>query len=105
MSNPQTQNKPTQKQNAPAPATDFERLINKQTKEMTYVPFGGQDNIKLSIKTVQDLICVKTKTGKTCTENDAIKFMMMCQAQRLNPFAGDAYMLGYDTQDGPKFSL
>lgn len=85
--------------------TDFERLIKKEAKELSYVPFGAQDKIKLTVKIVQDLIAVKTKSGKTCSDNDALKFMMMCQAQRLNPFQGDAYLIGYDSQDGPKFSL
>jgi phage recombination protein Bet len=46
-----------------------------------------------------------TKSGKTCTDRDALKFMMLCQAQRLNPFAGDAFLLGYDGQNGPQYSL
>ena len=31
--------------------------------------------------------------------------MMLCQAQRLNPFAGDAFLVGYDGRNGPQFSL
>jgi phage recombination protein Bet len=83
--------------------TDFERLLDK--KSVSYVPFGGQDTLKLNVKNVQELIAVKTTSGKTCSENDALKFMAMCQALRLNPYAGDAYMIGYDSKDGPKFSL
>jgi len=30
---------------------------------------------------------------------------MLCQAQRLNPFAGDAFLTGYDSKNGPAFSL
>jgi phage recombination protein Bet len=30
---------------------------------------------------------------------------MLCQAQRLNPFAGDAFLVGYDSNNGPSFSL
>lgn len=85
--------------------TDFEKLLQKPIKEMTFVPFGGQDKIKLTPKIIQDLIAVKTKSGQTCSERDALKFMMMCQAKRLNPFEGDAYLIGYDTQNGPQFSL
>jgi phage recombination protein Bet len=29
----------------------------------------------------------------------------MCQARKLNPFEGDAFLLGYDGHDGPKWSL
>src|SRR5580692_885246 len=82
-----------------------EVITTKEEKPMEYVPFGSQDKIKLSVAIVQNLICVKTKTGKTCTAGDAIKFMMMCQARRLNPFEGDAFLIGYDGREGPAFSL
>lgn len=72
---------------------------------MEFVPFGSQDKIRLTVKIIQDLIAVPTRSGVTCSERDAIKFMMMCQAKRLNPFEGDAYLLGYDTKNGPQFSL
>jgi phage recombination protein Bet len=88
-----------------APKSDFERLMDEKT--MIYAPFGApeKDTIKLTVRIVQDLIAVKTKSGKVCSESDAIKFMMMCKARRLNPFEGDAFLIGYDTNDGPKFSL
>src|SRR5260221_10748387 len=81
--------------------------IQKQSGKdvMSFVPFGAADAIKLSVNIVQKLIAVPTKSGKTCSERDATKFIMLCQAQRLNPFAGDAYLVGYDTQNGPQFSL
>lgn len=72
---------------------------------MEFVPYGGQDKIKLGVSIVQNLVAVKTKSGKTCSEQDAIKFMAMCQAKRLNPFEGDAFLIGYDGKDGPTFSL
>lgn len=74
-------------------------------KMMEFVPYGAQDKIKLSVSIVKNLIAVKTKSGKTCSDNEAIKFMMMCQARRLNPFEGDAFLIGYDGKDGPQFSL
>lgn len=70
-----------------------------------YKPFASQDTIKLSVGIVQRLIAVKTKQGHNCSNEDAIKFIAMCKAKALNPFEGDAYLIGYDTQDGPKFSL
>lgn len=72
---------------------------------MEFVPFGAADKIKLSLSIVQNIVAVPTKSGKTCSERDALKFMMLCQAQRLNPFAGDAFLIGYDSQNGPTFSL
>jgi phage recombination protein Bet len=95
-------NELVKKQSAP---TDFELMQKGEAKSMEFVPFGGQDKIKLSVAIVQRLIAVPTKRGETCSERDALKFMMMCQAKRLNPFEGDAFLIGYDTQNGPSFSL
>jgi phage recombination protein Bet len=71
-----------------------------------FVPFGTKDKVRLSIEIVKRLIAVKTRSGKNCTDEDAIRFMMMCQARKLNPFEGDAFLIGYDSQTGiPSFSL
>jgi phage recombination protein Bet len=69
------------------------------------VPFGTDERIKLSVAIVQKMIAVPTRTGKVPDAAQCIKFMMLCKARHLNPFEGDAYMLGYDTQGGPQFSL
>lgn len=71
---------------------------------MEYVPFGAQDKIRLSINIIRRLVAVPTTSGKLPTDEDCIKFQMMCQAKRLNPFEGDCFMIGYDTKTGPKFS-
>lgn len=76
-----------------------------EEKAIEFQPFGAADKIKLSVKIVQNFIAAPTRTGKTCTDRDAMKFLMLCQAQRLNPFAGDAFLVGYDGQNGPVFSL
>jgi phage recombination protein Bet len=85
--------------------SDFELLLEKKTIE--FAPFGApeKDTIKLNPKIIMDLVAVPTKKGAMCTERDAIRFMMMCKARRLNPFEGDAFLIGYDTQNGPQFSL
>jgi phage recombination protein Bet len=86
--------------------TDFQRLLEKPNERaMEFVPYGATDRIKLSVPVVQKLIAVRTRSGQTCSDRDAMRFMMMCQAQRLNPFAGDAFLIGYDGKDGPQFSL
>ena len=71
---------------------------------MEFVPFGAKDAIKLSVSIVKTLIAQPTKSGHYPTDNDCMKFLMMCQAKRLNPFEQDCWLLGYDTQEGPKFS-
>lgn len=80
-------------------------LVQSGSKLMEYVPFGGQDKVKLTVPIVQNYIAVKTKSGRTCSETDAVKFMALCQARRLNPFEGDCFLIGYDGKDGPSFSL
>ena len=74
-------------------------------KAMEFIPFGAADKIKLNVAIIQNSVCIPTKSGKTCTVRDAVRFMMLCQAQRLNPFAGDCYLTGYDGKNGPVFSL
>lgn len=85
------------------------QAVAKTTDEkfMEFIPFGAseQEKIKLSVAIVKNLVCVKTKSGKLCSDTDAMKFMMMCRARRLNPFEGDAFLIGYDGKDGPTFSL
>jgi phage recombination protein Bet len=78
---------------------------NAETSIVEFVPFGTKDKISLSIEIVKRLIAVKTKSGKTASDEDAFKFMLMCQARKLNPFEGDAYLIGYDGQHGASFSL
>lgn len=81
--------------------------ITKPTEEKSieFVPHGSAEKIKLSVSIIKNLIAVRTKSGKTCSDQDALKFLMLCQAQHLNPFSGDAFLIGYDGKDGPSFSL
>jgi phage recombination protein Bet len=80
-------------------------VTNIQDKVTEYVPFGAQDKVRLTVNAIKSLVAVKTKTKQTCSDRDAIRFIAMCQARRLNPFEGDAYLIGYDTKDGAQFSL
>jgi phage recombination protein Bet len=70
-----------------------------------FVPFGTKDKIQLTIEIVKRLIAVRTKSGKSCSDEDAFRFMLLCQARKLNPFEGDAFLIGFDGQAGPSFSL
>lgn len=99
-------NQPTTRTTESQGTTDFERLLQKpHERAMEFVPFGATDRIKLTVQVVQKLLAVRTRSGATCSDRDAMRFMMMCQAQRLNPFAGDAFLTGYDSKNGPVFSL
>lgn len=76
----------------------------RDDRAMEYVPFGSDSKIRLTIEIVKATICKPTKSGKFPDDRDIIGFMMMCQAQRLNPYAKDAYLVGYDGKNGPEFS-
>jgi phage recombination protein Bet len=80
--------------------------VAREDRVAEFVPFMEREAIKLSVKIVTDMICVPTKKGHRCDEITAMKFIAMCKARLLNPFAGDAYLLGYDSdKHGPQFSL
>ncbi len=79
--------------------------ISKLEKPVHYVPLGETTGIQLTINTVRKFLAVKTRSGKTPTDEDIVKFMMLCQARELNPWTGDAFLVGYDAHDGPVFSL
>lgn len=70
-----------------------------------FVPFLQREAIKLSIGMVQRYLCKPTKSGAVCTDAQALRFIMLCKARGLNPFEGDAFVIGYDAKDGPEFSL
>ena len=97
---PKPQNGAMVAQQQPSSATAEGRV-------MEYVPFGGlpKDTIKLTMAAVRNLVAEKTRTGKLPTDEQIMKFMLLCKARLLNPFEGDAFLVGYDTNDGPKFSL
>lgn len=77
-----------------------------ESRVIEYVPFGDQgEPIKLSMGIVRDFVANKTKSGQSPTDTQLMKFMMLCKSRRLNPFEGDAFLVGYDSNDGPTFSL
>lgn len=99
------QTKPAQQTVTEEQRTEFQKLLEKDLKLMEYIPFQGDQPIKLTPKIVLEYLAIPTKSGKWPTERDCLRFMMLCRARKLNPFEGDAWLLGYDTGDGPKFEL
>jgi len=70
-----------------------------------FIPFGGTEQIELTIETVKQFLTSPTKSGKIPEKKDIVKFMMLCQARALNPWEGDAVLVGYDGREGPVFSM
>jgi phage recombination protein Bet len=88
--------------------------MNEQKKEITktpdkmsveFVPFGATDKIKLTAAMIRSFVAVPTKSGALPSERDCVKFLMLCRGKRANPFEGDCFLIGYDSQNGPTFSL
>ena len=71
-----------------------------------FQPFGAEDKIKLTLDIVRKYCATPTKTGKLPEERDLMNFMMLCRSRRLDPFSGDAFLIGYEDRDGGvKWSL
>lgn len=66
--------------------------------------FGSGKQIRLTSVEVRKLVANPTKSGKLPSNRDIMLFMKLCEAKGLNPYVQDAYLVGYDTQEGPKFS-
>ena len=92
--------KPAPKQPEPT------RAVNPYLdKVFEYKPFGSENPLKLCARLVLEFMCKPTKKGFKCTVEQAVQFVMLCQARALNPWEGDAFIVGYDSNDGPTFSL
>jgi len=82
-----------------------EAVAKKDEHSVEFVPFGGSDKLRLSASMVRQFIAVPTKSGALPSERDCVKFIMLCLGKRANPFEGDCFLIGYDSQNGPSFSL
>jgi phage recombination protein Bet len=74
-------------------------------RSVAFTPFMSQDVITLNAGMVRSFIANPTKSGKIPNDEACIRFIMLCKARRLNPFEGDAFMIGFDDKDGPKFEV
>lgn len=90
-------NRPANGASVPATSADDAMAIS-------YIPFGERSEIKLTPSIIRKFLARPTKSGKMPDDATVVKFMMLCKARELNPFAGDAFMVGYDGSDGAEFS-
>jgi len=74
-------------------------------KPITFTPLGETTEISLTPAMIRAHVAVKTRKGATPSNTDLITFLMLCKAGSLNPWTKDAYLVGYDTNDGPVFTL
>ena len=74
-------------------------------KSVEYQAFGSNEKVKLSIAMVKQWLVKPTRQGKLPSDGDVMRFIMLCKARQLNPWEGDAFLVGYDGQGGPEFNL
>lgn len=72
---------------------------------LEYTPFNSKVKIELTVKKVQDFLCKPTKKGFLPTDQDCTKFIMLCQSRGLDPWDGDVFLVGYDSDGGAEFSI
>jgi len=73
--------------------------------DVSYVPLGSKQHVNLSIKVVRQYLCTPTANGVAPSDADVVKFIKLCQARELDPWVGDAFLVGYDSKNGPVFNL
>lgn len=78
-------------------STDFEEFMKRSVR---FKPLAEAEEITISVGMVRNILAVRSKSGRSPGDADIIKFMTLCKSRALNPFVQDAYLLGYDTQDG-----
>lgn len=74
-------------------------------KSVEFDAFGSGEKIRLTVAMVRDFLAARTKSGAIPSDAEIVKFMMLCKSRQLNPWEGDAFLIGYDGQNGPTFSL
>lgn len=79
-----------------APST---AIAEWENKKVVYKPFAEAEAIEISVGMVKNVLATRSKSGREPGSADIMKFMMLCKSRALNPFVGDAYLLGYDDRE------
>lgn len=96
---PKAQAEPTQ---ADKDAKLLDEILNRKA---VFTPFHESKPITLTVGMVLRHFARPTKRGFMPSEAQAEKFVMLCKTRGLNPYVGDAFIVGYDADDGPEFNL
>lgn len=80
----------------------IKQTTQKEDQQVRFVPFGSDEEIKLSLRIIRDYVAVPTREGELPDERDCMKFMMLCRARKLNPFEGDSFLIGFKKRDADK---
>lgn len=72
---------------------------------VTFTPVGAVEPMTLRYPVVAAHFGTPTASNAKPTAIDICKFMQLCKAAGLNPYVGDAFLVGYDSKNGPMFNL
>jgi phage recombination protein Bet len=76
-----------------------------ETPAIRYIPLGEKAPIELTLRMIAHDIATPTKSGKRPSEGDCLRFANLCKGRELNPWTGDCFMIGFDSQGGANFEL
>ena len=80
-------------------------LTQGERQAMTFTPLGENTPITLTLQMIAHDIATPTKKGAVPSEGDCLRFMNLCRGRELNPWTGDCFMIGFDSNNGPSFEL
>lgn len=81
-------------------------LIDRILAEgVRYVPFMKEVEVHLTGADAYEQFATPTKDGKLPGKQHVANFLTTCQAKGLDPWDRDAFLVGYDTKDGPVFNV
>lgn len=83
--------------------TQQKTAVAERTRD--WVPIGETEPIKMSLSIAKKYFANPTRKGHRPTDEMVMSYMMMMAARKLNPWVGDAWIIGYDGKDGPEFSI
>ncbi len=101
MTAPNQTTPPPQTETREKSKSEFELLLEKDVKtSVWFEPYGSNDEIKLSVPLIRRYIAVPARDRETRQEiqpsdEQCVKFLMLCKARKLNPFEGDAFMIPF----------
>lgn len=96
--------------NQPQPKQTLHResdtpLLDKMLAEgVTYKPFLKDAEIHLTGELAYAKFATATKKGFLPTIGQVVDFLKTCESKKLDPFDRDAFLIGYDTDNGPMFN-
>lgn len=87
------------------PIATTKPAVDQTTITRSWKPIGSDETVEMSVASVLRDFARPTKNGAMPTPAQAKSFLMLCLHRQLNPWEGDAFLVGYDGRNGSEFSL